>query len=151
LGQWSCNVLPARDHVFATFVTTTPPPPSADVAVSIAGPTSAKKGAQISYVITVSNAGPDTAHNVVLTNPVPTGALFLGVTTTKGTCTPRRGRPISCALGDLAIGDGSLSSVSIKVVAKVGSTIANLVSAHSTENEAGGQHPTLNPPTTRRH
>jgi uncharacterized repeat protein (TIGR01451 family) len=70
------------DILFATFVMSPPPPPSADVAVSLTGPTSAKKGAQVTYVLTVSNAGPDTAHNVVLNNPTPAGTTFLGIATT---------------------------------------------------------------------
>jgi uncharacterized repeat protein (TIGR01451 family) len=71
-----------------TYAEPPPPAPNADVAVSIAGPVSAKKGVQVTYLITVSNAGPNTAHNVVLSNPLPSGSSFVGVTTTKGTCTP---------------------------------------------------------------
>ena len=135
---WSCPSTNTEDFIFATYVT--PPPPSADVAVSIAGPTSAKKGAQVTYVITVSNAGPDTAHNVVLKDPVPAGATFLAISTTAGSCTgPRVGKqgPITCALGDLASGSNAVSSASIKVTAKIGSTIANVATAHSTDDGAG--------------
>jgi uncharacterized repeat protein (TIGR01451 family) len=133
----NCTIFSA-DARFATFVTTPPPPPSADVAVSISGPASAKKGAQVSYLITVSNAGPDTAHNVVLTNPIPSGATFLGVSTSKGACTPpKKGGPITCALGDLTVGGGSSNSVSVKVSAKAGSNVLNIVSANSTANGAG--------------
>jgi uncharacterized repeat protein (TIGR01451 family) len=130
--------LQAGGHIGDGLVTITYAPPSADVAVSIAGPASATRGTQVSYLITVSNAGPDTAHNVVLTNPIPSGASFLGVSTTKGTCTPpKKGAPITCAIGDLASGDGSTNSVSIKVTAKAGSNIVNIVSANSTANGAG--------------
>jgi uncharacterized repeat protein (TIGR01451 family) len=147
LGVWSCGgVFEPNDHVFATYVTVPPPPPSADVAVSINGPASAKKGAQISYVITVSNVGPDTAHNVVLSNPVPSGASFIGASTTKGTCTPpRRGGPVRCALGDLVAGVNGLSSVSVKVMAKAGSTIAEIASAESIADGAGAATPDPQP------
>jgi uncharacterized repeat protein (TIGR01451 family) len=136
LGIWDCGL--NGDHTFATYVTVPPPPPSADVAVSIAGPTSVKKGALVTYVITVSNAGPDTAHNVVLTDPVPAGASFVSATTTAGSCTaPRRGVPIRCALGDLASSSNAVSTASVRITAKVGSTIANVVSARSTDDGAG--------------
>jgi uncharacterized repeat protein (TIGR01451 family) len=145
-GVWDCGTLNPGDHTFATYVTVTPPPPSADVAVGITGPTSAKKGALVSYVITVSNAGPDTAHNVVLTDPVPSGASFVGVSSTKGSCTPpRRGGPIACALGDLGASSNALSSVSVRVIAKAGSNIANVLSAQSTANGAGGATPDPQP------
>jgi len=144
-GAWHCDAFTdPKIFVFATYVTTPAPPPSADVAVSIAGPTSAKKGAQVTYVITVSNTGPDTAHNVVLSDPVPAGATFLGVTTTAGSCTgPRVGRqgPIRCALGDLVSGGSALSSTAVKVAAKVGSTLANVVSAQSTADGTGSATP----------
>lgn len=83
------------------------------------------------------------ARNVVLTSPVAAGASFLGVTTTKGTCTPpsKRDATIQCALGDLGNGDKPLSSVSVKVTARAGSNIATVVSAQSTENGSGPATP----------
>ena len=127
-APWQCELGEfGVDLIFATYVT---PRPSADVAVNMTGPASAKKGVQVTYVISVSNAGPDTAHNVVLRDPIPTGVSALGVTTTKGTCTPPgRGGTISCALGDLA----------------AGSTIANVVSANSTADGAGTATPDPQP------
>jgi uncharacterized repeat protein (TIGR01451 family) len=121
-----------------TYAEPPPPAPSADVAVSIVGPASAKKGVQVTYLITVANAGPNTAHNVVLTNPIPSGSSFVGITTTKGTCTsPKKGGPITCALGDLVSGDNALNGVSVKITARAGSNLANVVSAQSTADGAG--------------
>ena len=143
-APWQCELGEfGVDLIFATYVT---PRPSADVAVNMTGPASAKKGVQVTYVISVSNAGPDTAHNVVLRDPIPTGVSALGVTTTKGTCTPPgRGGTISCALGDLAAGSSGVSSVSVKVTARAGSTIANVVSANSTADGAGTATPDPQP------
>jgi uncharacterized repeat protein (TIGR01451 family) len=67
------------------------PPPTADVAVSIVGPASAKKGVHVTYLITVSNAGPDTAHNVVLSNPLPSGSS-LSASRRRRECAHRRKR-----------------------------------------------------------
>jgi uncharacterized repeat protein (TIGR01451 family) len=118
--------------------------PLADVKVSMSGPSSAKRGTQIAFVITVSNAGPSAAHNVVLSDPVPAGASFVGISTTNGSCTiPKTGK-VSCSLGNLAAG-GSVGSVaSVKLTAKVGSTVTNLASAYSTADQAGAATPDPN-------
>jgi len=144
--NWDCTGGNAGyDFVFATYVTVPPPPPSADVAVSISGPTSAKKGALAGYIVTVSNTG-DTAHNVVLGVPVPVGASFQGVTTTKGNCTPpaRKNPTISCALGDIAGASNAHITVTLKMTAKAGSSIADVVTANSTADGAGPATPDPN-------
>ena len=136
---------PDVDTDFATFVTAPSAGPSADVALSMSGPTSAKKGAQVTYVTTVSNAGPSVAHNVVLNDPLPSGASFIAVGTTHGTCShPSAGASkgtISCSLGDLASGGSTGGTVTIKITAKFGSTVANLASAYSTTDNAGPATP----------
>ena len=111
--------------------------PSADVKVSISGPSSARRGAQVSYVITIANAGPSTAHNVVMNDPTPSGASFIGASVSRGTCTVNKAGRIGCAVGDLSMGSTSGSVVSVKVTAKIGSTISNLASAYSTADAAG--------------
>jgi uncharacterized repeat protein (TIGR01451 family) len=119
--------------VTATFTSA----PSADVRLTMTGPASAPRGAQVTYLITVSNVGPSTAHNVVLSNPVPSGVKFLGVTSSQGTCGKPSRDTITCSLGDLAK-DGSAGSViTIKLTAKVGSTVTNLASAYSTADAFG--------------
>jgi fibronectin-binding autotransporter adhesin len=50
--------------------------PAADIAVSLSGPASAIEGSTESYTYSVSNAGPGVAQNVVLTAPIPAGAVF---------------------------------------------------------------------------
>jgi uncharacterized repeat protein (TIGR01451 family) len=110
--------------------------PQADVSLNLTGPASAAKGRQISYLITVSNAGPSTAHNVVLSDPVPAGVNFVGATTSKGTCS-HSGGTVKCALGDLASGGSAGSAVNVKITARVGGTITNIASAYSTANNAG--------------
>ena len=92
---------------------------SADVAVAISGPSSARNGSQDTYVLTLSNAGPSTALNVVMSAQVPSGTKFVSVTTTHGSCShPASGATsgtISCSLGDLASGSTALNGVSLKV------------------------------------
>lgn len=132
---WHCGET-SNDQVFATYVTVTPPPPSADIRVAMSPSNSAPSGSQVSYLITVSNVGPDTAHNVVLTNALPGSSKLVGVTSTRGTCSPSKGK-VTCALGDLATDDSATSVVTIKLTVTAGSIVTDLASAYSTTNGSG--------------
>jgi uncharacterized repeat protein (TIGR01451 family) len=116
----------------------------ADVALSISGPSSAQRGVQVSYLITVSNAGPSSAHNVVMTAPVASGTSFVGVAVSQGTCAVTKGGSITCSLGDLASGGSAGSAVSVKVTAKVGGAVTYLASASSTTDGIGPATPDPN-------
>jgi uncharacterized repeat protein (TIGR01451 family) len=140
-GIGTCAVTLAADQsVTATFAAT-----SADIRLAMSGPASAPKGAQVTYLITVSNEGPATAHNVVLTNPLPSGASFLGITTNRGSCAKPSKGVITCSLGDLAKDGTAGSAVSLKLTAKVGRTVTNLASAYSTANASGPATPDQDP------
>ena len=60
---------------------------SADLSTSIQGPTICAHQGSIVYTITVTNHGPNTASNVVMTDSTPLHTAFTGVTTTTGSCT----------------------------------------------------------------
>jgi uncharacterized repeat protein (TIGR01451 family) len=49
----------------------------ADLSVSVSGPTSAIEGSTASYAYTVSDSGPGAAQNIVLSAPIPAGAVFV--------------------------------------------------------------------------
>jgi uncharacterized repeat protein (TIGR01451 family) len=51
--------------------------PSADVAVAVAGPPGVLAGAAFNYIITLTNAGPSVASNVVVSDTLPVGVTFL--------------------------------------------------------------------------
>ena len=55
----------------STAVTSTPVPPTADIAVAKSGPASAGLDTDVVFTLTVVNAGPDTATNVILTDTLP--------------------------------------------------------------------------------
>jgi uncharacterized repeat protein (TIGR01451 family) len=54
--------------------------PSADLIVMLSGPASAPLGSNINYSITVSNAGPSTASNVVVEDTFPVALVFSSAT-----------------------------------------------------------------------
>jgi uncharacterized repeat protein (TIGR01451 family) len=67
----------------------------------------------VNYSMTVANKGPDTATNVMLADPAPTGITYLTVNTSKGTCNLNASL-ITCSLGSLTAGE----SVTINVTAR---------------------------------
>jgi uncharacterized repeat protein (TIGR01451 family) len=64
--------------------TSTPPPPSADLAVSKSGPTAAGPDSDIVYTITVTNSGPDAAANVSMSDTLPGTLTFVSFTQDSG-------------------------------------------------------------------
>jgi uncharacterized repeat protein (TIGR01451 family) len=104
----------------------------ADVRVVISGPASAPTNSQNTYAITVSNVGPSTALNVVMTAQVPNGTKYVGLTTTQGTC----------SFGNLATGSPAVGTVTLKITLNgKGGSIVNVASAYST---GGGSTPDPN-------
>jgi uncharacterized repeat protein (TIGR01451 family) len=59
-------------------------PASADITVTKSGDESAQLGALITYNLVVSNGGPDTAVDVVLTDPLPAYTTFVSADVTSG-------------------------------------------------------------------
>src|ERR1044071_7719352 len=58
--------------------------PSADIVVSKSGDEAVALGGQITYSLTVYNAGPDDAVNVVLTDVLPAHTSFVDASTNTG-------------------------------------------------------------------
>jgi uncharacterized repeat protein (TIGR01451 family) len=81
---------------------------SADLEVSIAPPAFAEPGTRVAYTVTVTNHGPDTASNVQLTSPTPSGLTFAG---NSGDCTSA----YPCTLASLASGATQIITTSLCV------------------------------------
>jgi uncharacterized repeat protein (TIGR01451 family) len=110
----------------------TPPAPKIDLQITKAdNPDPDVLGTQVRYLIVVKNNGPDTAHNVQMSDPLPFQVTFSSVTTTQGTCTG--GQLISCQLGTIASG----ASVTVTVFVTTNSTglVTNTATTVGTEAE----------------
>lgn len=89
--------------------------PRADLSLTKrANATRVSVGAQVTYELTVSNAGPDDAPGVVVTDPLPAGMVFVSVTSSQGECTGIE--TVVCNLGTLAA--GASAQVTITVLAE---------------------------------
>jgi uncharacterized repeat protein (TIGR01451 family) len=79
----------------------TPPPQPADVGITQSTSGSAFVGQPLRFRITVTNDGPATATNVVMTDVLDSNVSFDSVTTSQGTCTHANGT-VTCNLGSVA-------------------------------------------------
>jgi uncharacterized repeat protein (TIGR01451 family) len=105
---------------------------SADLVVSKSGDNTAPLGGQIAYNIVVTNAGPDTATNVVLTDPIPAHTTFVNASVSQGTVM-FDGTTVTANFGTiLAFESASLTlTVSVNSDTPRGTTISNTASVTS--------------------
>src|SRR5690349_23606438 len=75
--------------------------PSADIVVSKSGDETIALGGQITYSLTVFNAGPDDAVNVVLTDVLPAHTSFVDASTNTGSVS-LDGTTVTINIGTLA-------------------------------------------------
>ncbi len=68
----------------------------------------------LTYTLEVSNAGPSTATDTVVTDPLPAGMTFVSATPTTGSCA-ESGGTVTCSLGTLA--PGATETITIDVIA----------------------------------
>ena len=112
-----------------TTVQAEPPPvePTADLAVSqSASPGIASVGTDnVVFTVTVTNAGPDTASNVILAEALPTGLAFVSAT---GGGTPTDGR-LTFSLGNLGVGSSTTFTIVVRPLSAGTFTTTATVSA----------------------
>ncbi|OYN96869.1 hypothetical protein CGZ96_11275 [Enemella evansiae] len=74
---------------------------AADLSITKTGPQTAVAGTEISWTVTVRNAGPSVARAVVLTDPIPAGINGAAATVNGNACAIEAGA-LRCPVGDLA-------------------------------------------------
>jgi len=132
----------ALDTNNANDLATTAIPVSAlaDLAVSkTTAPASfAVSGQRLTYAVTVANAGPSLARNVVMTDTLPDGVQMISTSITGaggGVCTLLAAPPnaVACHLGDLAAGASAVVYLDVRVEAALpdDATIVNSATASS--------------------
>lgn len=100
------------DDTDSATVTVTP---MADLAVLKSAPAIAVSGSDIQYDVTVTNNGPDTAVNAVMTDTLPAGVSIVSIATDTGSCSSTAS-VVTCNLGDMNLG----AVANIDIIVNVG-------------------------------
>jgi Bacterial surface protein, Ig-like domain/Domain of unknown function DUF11/HYR domain len=143
VGTWEVRSINNRGFgvVTQTFEVRAPSLPSADLELSMSGPTAVSAGSGATYTLTLKNNGPDDAANVVLVNPVPFGTTFVSaVKDDSFTCAtpgPNEDGTVECTAASLASGAQVVFTLSFSVNADVtdGLFIFNFAKAGTSTNE----------------
>jgi uncharacterized repeat protein (TIGR01451 family) len=125
-------------HATAELFGFQPSPPSADLSITkTASVDPAEVGRIFTYNINVSNAGPDAANAVTVTDTLPAGVTFTSATPSQGSCTFASGT-VTCHLGSLAL-NGS-ASVALQVKPRQTGTLMNTASVTAAEPDTDGSN-----------
>lgn len=124
---------------------------TADIAVTLRGPSSVNEGEEAVYSAVVYNAGPDPATGVVVTDQVPQGFTF-DPSQSFSTCA-QNGATVTCPLDeDIPVGLQLAPQISFKTTAT--GTYTNTVSATETatdptlDDNTAAMDTTVNPPVS---
>jgi large repetitive protein len=100
--------------------------PAADLLITkTASPTNAKVGDEVTYTLSVTDAGPDTAKAVKVTDALPAGESYQS---SEGGCSAS-GQGLTCVLNDIA--DGETKTLHVKVL--IGAALAEQTVTNTAE------------------
>jgi len=122
----------------ATVQTLVASPTQADVSiVKTASPNPVNQGTTLTYTLTVFNAGPAVAQNVVVSDPIPSQVTYSSSGTTNGSCTYTASTTtVSCSLGNLSVNSTAVVTINVLAAtfsASSGSTNTATVSASTSD------------------
>jgi uncharacterized repeat protein (TIGR01451 family) len=90
---------------------------NADLAIEkSASPSPGMPGSDVTYTLTVTNKGPDTAQDAVVTDPLPDGLSFVSGSPQ---CSASTSSEVHCSLGSLALSD----TVTLTIVAHIADSV----------------------------
>src|SRR6266404_906121 len=92
--------------------------------------------------ISVTNLGPNTSSDVVLTDPLPSGANFVSAVSTNGNCTNING-VVTCNLGTMANSTRAAATIVVTTVAPNILTNVVTASARTPDPNLGNNSPTV--------
>ncbi|MDD5026269.1 MAG: hypothetical protein PHH13_02715, partial [Candidatus Peribacteraceae bacterium] len=103
------------------------PIPQADLSITKTAPVTANKGETILYTLTVTNAGPNTANNIVAADVIPAGLTFNAGLSTAGCVLNGAGTSVLCNNTNLTSGSAKtfILAFTVNNTAVCGGTIQN--------------------------
>src|SRR5262249_14938417 len=93
-------------------------------------PDSVPVGTNLTYTLSLTNRGPAYATQVVVTDPLPAGALFISASASQGSCA-YDGTTVRCDLGNIA--PGAQAVVTVTVTPSSAGLMTNVVTLASQE------------------
>jgi len=111
------------------------------LAIAKTGPTVAGAGEIITYMLTVTNAGPGSANDVVVTDFLPAEMRNMVITPSQGSCNTGvpgdASRPLVCNLGTVPAGASATVDIDAQIIPTLpgGSTIFNDVQVTSSTSD----------------
>ncbi len=130
---------------FGSFALTLDEIGKSDVAVTLTdAPDPVAVGGTLTYTATVANTGPHAATDVVLTDPIPSGATLVSTTASQGSCAS--GATVTCSLG--AITSGASATVTVTVSPTATGQLTNTVSVAMAETDTNLANNTASATTT---
>lgn len=121
---------------------------SADMSLTMTGsPSPVPAGSNETYTLTASNAGPNTATNVTISDTLPTNATLVSATPSQGAaCTGTA--PLTCNLGSVASAANATLTIVVTVNAAATGTVVNAasVTADQLDPNTGNNAATLSTP-----
>ncbi|HWW60550.1 MAG TPA: hypothetical protein VN181_04200, partial [Thermoanaerobaculia bacterium] len=126
---------------------------SVDVSATKTGPGTAAAAANISYIITIANAGPDTANNVSWSDTLPPGTTFVSLTQNNGQAsgcgTPVVGQPGTVTCGFvLSVGSGASAQYTLVINSGSASVVMNTATATSSNFDSNPSNDSSTATTT---
>jgi uncharacterized repeat protein (TIGR01451 family) len=98
------NIVPSLTSNTASATVLVASSSSADMAiVKTATPNPVTEGTPLTYTLTVTNGGPASATTVTVQDALPSTVMYLGYTSTQGTCS-EAGGTVTCQIGTMANG-----------------------------------------------
>ncbi len=107
---------------------------SADLSLLKSGPASVAPGGMITYILTVTNAGPSAAADVVVTDTLPAGVSFDSASGIGWSCTNSGNVSVTCTRATLATGAAAPITVVVRAPVQAAS-LANLAAVTSSTTD----------------
>ena len=123
----------------------------ADVSVMKSAPAAVAAGSNLTYTITVANAGPSDAANVTMSDTLPAGTTFVSESQTSGptfTCTT--GATVTCSIASLPAGLSAAFNITVNIppATPTGTVIANTATSGSSTPDTAPNNNTSQVSTT---
>jgi len=122
-------------------VTPTATPVPTDLALSKADSVDpVATGGVLTYTISVTNNGPGTANNVVISDPLPAGTTFISCTPTLGTCSgnPGTNDTVTASIATLPSAGSVTLTINVTVTAPATTVLSNTATVSSSTADSNG-------------